>query len=151
VGELYIGGVSQARGYIGRPDQTAEKFVPDGVSGGAGKRLYRTGDLCRWRADGNLEYLGRVDDQVKVRGYRIELGEIESVLKEHEAVKECAVIVSQRVSDKKLVAYVSFNDGDKLDGAALQDYLRERLPEYMTPSTFVTLDALPVTAKRQLF
>jgi amino acid adenylation domain-containing protein len=108
-GELWIGGAGLARGYLNQPGQTAEKFVPDGLSGRVGQRLYRTGDLARWRGDGNLEFLGRLDHQVKVRGYRIELGEIESALKAHQRVQDALVKVNETGDDKVLAAYIIAN------------------------------------------
>ncbi|HEX5322499.1 MAG TPA: amino acid adenylation domain-containing protein [Capsulimonadaceae bacterium] len=143
VGELYIGGHGVARGYIGRPDITAERFVPDPFSGKHGARLYRTGDLCRYHPDGALEYLGRIDNQVKVRGFRIELGEIEGVLLEHASIKEAAVVVREEAAGKRLVAYVA-GDGTP-DIAALRDHLRAKLPEHMVPPAFVVLESLPLT------
>nr|QEO74125.1 condensation domain-containing protein [uncultured bacterium] len=136
-GELYIGGEGLARGYLGRPDLSAERFVPDPFSGRPGARLYRTGDLVR-RKDGALEFLGRVDHQVKIRGFRVELGEIESVLGGHPAVRECAVVVRE----ERLVAYVALQDGGV---EAVRDELRRKLPEYMVPSAFVVLPSLPLT------
>ncbi|HEU4556897.1 MAG TPA: amino acid adenylation domain-containing protein, partial [Longimicrobium sp.] len=142
-GELYIGGVQVARGYQGRAAMTAERFVPDPFSAEGGARLYRTGDLARWRADGAIEYLGRLDLQVKVRGFRIELGEIESVLRKASGVADCTVIVrDDETGDRRLVAYVV----SEADAEALRAHLRRRLPEYMVPSAFVFLDALPLTA-----
>ncbi|HEY7510304.1 MAG TPA: amino acid adenylation domain-containing protein, partial [Vicinamibacteria bacterium] len=142
VGELYLGGVQVGRGYLNRPELTAERFVPDAYGGVAGARLYRTGDLARWLPDGSLEYLGRVDFQVKVRGFRIELGEIESALLRHPEVKDAVVVAREdRPGDQRLVAYVV--------GAAAPERLRgdllERLPEYMVPSAFVSLPALPLS------
>lgn len=139
-GELYIGGVQVARGYIGRPDLTAERFVPDPLSNEPGARLYRTGDLVRWRADGQLEFLGRIDQQVKVRGYRIELGEIESALSGQAGVQACAVAVV----DEQLVGYVAPQDAPGRE--ALRTLLRTRLPDYMVPEAYVYLAALPLTA-----
>ncbi|HYU33064.1 MAG TPA: amino acid adenylation domain-containing protein [Thermoanaerobaculia bacterium] len=139
-GELFIGGDGLARGYIGRPDLTAERFVPDPFCG-AGGRLYRTGDLVFRRPAGALDFLGRSDHQVKIRGYRIELGEIEAVLASHPAVRECAVVVREDVPGSRLlVAYVA---GEAAD---LHGFLDARLPEYMVPSAFVALEALPLTA-----
>jgi acyl carrier protein len=144
-GELYIAGVSLARGYLNRPDLTAEKFVPDPY-GVAGERLYRTGDLARYKADGEIEYLGRLDQQVKIRGYRVEPGEIESVLSQHEAVVEVAVVVREdQPGRKRLVAYLVCDRQPGPSAGELQKMLRDRLPDYMIPSAFVVLDRLPLT------
>jgi amino acid adenylation domain-containing protein len=149
-GELCIGGEGLARGYLKRADLTAEKFIPDGLSGQTGARLYRTGDLTRYLADGNIEYLGRIDYQVKIRGFRIEPGEIEARLRQHEAVREALVLVEGEVKkevagDKRLVAYVVAEREMGLTVDALRRYLRETLPEYMIPSAFVLLDEMPLT------
>jgi acyl-coenzyme A synthetase/AMP-(fatty) acid ligase len=145
-GELALGGACPARGYLGRPGQTAEKFIPDPWSGVPGARLYRSGDLARLLPDGTIEFLGRIDHQVKIRGYRIELGEIEAVLAAHPQVRECAVAVREdRPEDRRLVAWVVPRAGREIDLAELRDHLRERLPDPMVPSAFVKLDALPLT------
>ena len=144
-GEAFIGGAGVALGYHGREALTAERFVPDPFAGRPGARMYRTGDLCRWRHDGLLEHLGRLDHQVKVRGFRIELGEIESVLTEHPAVAQCVVVTrSEREDDVRLVAYVVLRDGAQADAALLREHLRLRLPDYMVPQHVVRLDALPL-------
>jgi acyl-coenzyme A synthetase/AMP-(fatty) acid ligase/aryl carrier-like protein len=166
-GELYLGGIGLARGYWGRGDLTAERFVPDGLSGRKGERLYRTGDLVRWLGDGNLEYLGRLDQQVKVRGFRIELGEIEAALQEHEGVRQAVVIAGEDESgDKRLVAYVvveeksgaSSNGPNGCNGSGRaglrsnewREHLLGKLPEYMVPSVYVELERLPLNANGKI-
>jgi amino acid adenylation domain-containing protein len=145
VGELYIGGAQLARGYLSRPAQTAARFVPDPFSGEAGARLYRTGDLARLRPDGRLEFLGRADQQVKIRGYRIEPGEIEATLVSHERVREALVVVREDgAAGPRLVGYVVPSAAPPTAGE-LRAFLKERLPEYMTPSVFVMLEELPRT------
>jgi acyl-coenzyme A synthetase/AMP-(fatty) acid ligase len=132
-GELYLGGEGQARGYFGRPELTAERFVPSPY--GHGERLYRTGDRVRWLASGELEYLGRIDHQVKVRGFRIELGEVEAALRRHPAVAEVVVVAREDVpGNKRLVAYAVAKPGQTLGAAALRGFLGGVLPEYMVPS-----------------
>jgi len=139
-GELYIGGDGVARGYT-RPELTAERFTPDPF-GPAGTRLYRTGDLVRWRDDGALEFIGRLDHQVKVRGFRIELGEIETALLKHPAVRQVVVVAHGQGTEKMLVAYVV---GDECADDALRTHLKTTLPEYMVPAIFVRLDKLPLS------
>lgn len=144
VGELYIGGTGVARGYRNRPDITSERFVPDPFQGDG--LLYRTGDLARYRPDGALEFLGRADTQVKIRGYRIELGEIEAVLREHPTVDE-AVVLAQDEGDgvKRLVAHVAVEPELRPTVRELRSFIRQRLPDYMVPSLFAVVDALPRT------
>ena len=150
-GELYIGGVGLARGYLNRPDLTAEKFVPNAFSTEPGARLYRTGDRVRWLTDGTLEFLGRIDHQVKVRGYRIELGEIESVLSSHPSVREAVVVVrDDAVGGQRLVAYLVTLGEASLSVADLRAYLQTKLPSYMVPGAFVTLSELPLTPNGKL-
>ncbi len=145
-GEIFVGGAGVGRGYLGEPERTAEVFVPDPYSQQAGSRLYRTGDRGRYRADGQLEYLGRQDGQVKLRGNRIELGEIEAVLRQHVGVREAVVLREER-AEPRLLAYVVARgeQGGRLAGE-LREYLHERLPAWMQPSAFIELDALPVLA-----
>ena len=146
LGEIYIGGAQLGRGYLGRPDLTAERFIPHPFASEPGQRLYRTGDLARFRADGEIEYVGRTDQQTKIRGYRIELGEIEVVLAQHEAVREVAVIAREDViGDQRIVAYVVMIGGEESPSATLRRFLQERLPDYMMPSAFVVMDALPLS------
>ncbi|HWN42365.1 MAG TPA: amino acid adenylation domain-containing protein [Thermoanaerobaculia bacterium] len=147
VGQLYAAGDGLARGYAGRPDLTAERFVPDPVSGEAGTRLYATGDLARWRPSGEIEFLGRADSQVKIRGFRIEPGEIEAVLAEHPEVETPLVIVCEDVAgDRRLVAYVVPVAGRSPEPAALRAWVEEWLPSYMVPAAFVLLSDFPLGA-----
>jgi amino acid adenylation domain-containing protein len=143
-GQIHIGGDGVAREYLGRPDLTAERFVPDRFSGRPGARLYRTGDLGRFYPNGDIELLGRMDHQVKIRGFRIELGEIESVLRECPGVASCVVVVREDVpGEKRLVAYVAAS-GESADTERLRFQLKQKLPDYMVPSAIVRMDALPL-------
>jgi len=145
-GELYVGGVGVARGYMGRPDLTEEKFVPDPFSTQAGARLYRTGDLVRWRHDGQLDYRGRVDRQVKIRGYRIELEEIEAILNGHPDLERAVVEVREdQPGDKRIVAFIVPHSHNKLGLVQFREQLRCLLPAHMIPSSFIELEALPLT------
>lgn len=149
-GELYIGGVGLARGYLNRKELTAAAFIPDPFGGEAGARLYKTGDRARLLTDGTVEYLGRLDFQVKLRGNRVELGEIETVLRGHEAVEDTVVLVRDEESgDPKLVAYVE-TCGKQPEVGALRIFLKSKLPEYMVPNRVVYMDALPVTSHGKL-
>jgi len=144
-GELYIGGAGVARGYLSRPELTAERFIPDPFSQEPGTRLYRTGDLTRYLPDGNIEFLGRCDDQVKIRGFRVELAEVEAALSEHRAVLGACVIAPEYAAgERRLVAYVITEA--ELTIAELRAFLSQKLPSYMLPSTFLMLDKLPLTA-----
>ncbi len=146
-GELCLSGAGLSRGYIGRPELTAEKFIPDPYSPEGGRRMYRTGDLGRYLAEGNLEFLGRADHQVKIRGFRIELGEIESVLGGHPQVREAVVVAREdQPGDRRLVGYVVPREAGSATGDGLREFLKERLPEHMVPSFFVVMDALPLSA-----
>ncbi len=158
VGELYIGGAGLARGYVGRPELTAERFIPSPFARAAGERLYRTGDMARWRADGDIEYVGRVDHQVKIRGFRIELGEIEARLLAHGGVREAAVVAREGISGKQLIGYVApasgaLDSGPTQDGRApeaqfverLKQHLGSSLPDYMVPAKLIILDRMPLT------
>jgi len=151
-GEIYLGGEGLARGYCNQPGLTAERFVPDRLSGETGRRLYRTGDRGRWRADGQLEFLGRADRQVKLRGYRIEPGEIEAALSGHEAVSECAVLVAGQEAEKRqLVAFLVTRKSVKPpDVNELRRYLSTLLPEYMLPSVYSEVQALPLSSSGKL-
>ncbi|HGY55853.1 MAG TPA: amino acid adenylation domain-containing protein [Caldithrix abyssi] len=145
-GELFIGGANVTRGYLFRPQLTAERFIPDPFTGEKGSRLYRTGDLVRWLPDGNIEFIGRVDNQVKIRGFRIELGEIENVLSRHEAVADCVVVKREDTPGvARLIAYFISKEGTNPGHSLLRNYLKEHLPEYMIPAYFVKLDAFPLT------
>jgi amino acid adenylation domain-containing protein len=145
-GEIYIGGASVARGYLNQPELTAEKFIPDPFSAQPGARLYKTGDLARYLPDGNIEFLGRLDDQIKLRGFRIELREIEVVLSQHPAVQQAVVIAREDVpGDKRLVSYVVLRKDQLASVEDLKDQVAKQLPAYMVPSAFVLLEAFPLT------
>jgi amino acid adenylation domain-containing protein len=148
-GELYLAGEALARGYVNAPELTAERFVPHPFASAPGSRLYKTGDLARYSPEGRIEFLGRLDHQVKLRGYRIEPGEIEAVMREHAAVKEAVALLREDTPARpRLVAYVvpeGVGDGDALAAGELSGFLRERLPDYMIPSTFVVLKSLPLS------
>lgn len=146
VGELYIGGEGLARGYLKRPEQTRERFIDDPFSGEPGSRLYKTGDLARYWSDGNIEVLGRQDQQVKVRGFRIELGEIEVALRQHPAVRQAVVVVQEDAhGDKRLVGYWVAEGKEIPPVSEFRRYLQEKLPDYMVPSAFVMLEKFPLT------
>jgi amino acid adenylation domain-containing protein len=149
-GELYLGGVALGRGYLGQADLTAERFVPDPF-GPSGSRLYRTGDRARWRADGELEFLGRVDQQLKVRGFRVEPGEVEAAVRQHPAVRDAAVAAwEQEAGDRRLVIYVVAAAGEPPSVSELRRFLGETLPDYMMPASVVFLDTLPLTPSGKL-
>ncbi|MFZ1289539.1 MAG: amino acid adenylation domain-containing protein, partial [Melioribacteraceae bacterium] len=145
-GELYIGGVSLARGYYKKPHLTAERFLPNPFSKISGDRLYKTGDLARYLSDGNIEFLGRADHQIKMRGFRIELGEIETSISEHEKVKESIVLAKEdKNGEKKLVAYINCKEGKTIEITELRDFVSEKVPDYMVPSVFIFMDKFPLT------
>jgi acyl carrier protein len=147
LGELLVGGICVGRGYLDDGARTAEAFVPDSLGSAAGQRLYRTGDLVRWRAEGVLEYLGRVDQQVKVRGYRIELGEVEAALGAHSGIRETVVEVrGEEQGERRLVAYLVAEGERAISVGELRSYLQERLLEYMVPASYVWLERLPLTS-----
>jgi amino acid adenylation domain-containing protein len=147
-GEIYISGAGVGRGYLGKPELTAERFIPHRFSRSGGERVYRTGDVGRYRADGNIEFLGRIDHQVKIRGFRIELGEIEAALNRHPAVREAVVVARQdQDSGKRLVAYYT---GEEIGAEALRLHLSATLPDYMAPAAYVHLESLPLTQNGKL-
>nr|VFJ59082.1 MAG: amino acid adenylation domain-containing protein [Candidatus Kentron sp. DK] len=147
VGELYAGGAGVARGYLNRPDLNAERFIPDHFSNAPDSRLYRTGDLCRWLPDGNIEFVGRIDNQIKLRGFRVELGEIEAILDRHPAVCETVAVVQDSGERKWLAAYLVLHSQSPILNfeSELRDYLKEKLPSYMIPSAFEVLERFPLT------
>lgn len=144
-GELYISGTCVAHGYLKRPALTAERFLPNPFSNKPGSRMYKTGDLVRYRPDGNVEFLGRNDFQVKIRGMRVELGEIEVELKRHPGVRDVAVVMHKDAQESRLIAYVVFHAGQTVSSKELRDFLHERLPDHMVPAVFVSLEAFPLT------
>jgi amino acid adenylation domain-containing protein len=149
-GELFIGGDGLARGYFNQPGLTAEKFVPHPFSSDRGARLYRTGDTVRQRADGTVEFLGRIDNQVKIRGFRVELGEIKSLLHEHPAVHDVAVAARGTGPSKRAVAYVTLRDGGEAQSGELKEFLRGRAPEFMVPSAIVILSTIPLKSSGKI-
>ncbi len=145
-GELHIGGDGLARGYLNRPELTAEKFIPDPFTPEPGARLYKTGDLVRYRPDGRIEFLSRMDNQVKIRGFRIELGDVEAALRQHPNLRDLVVMARENAADiKQLAAYVVARQAPAPTAVELRRFLKEKLPDYMVPSSFVLLDALPLT------
>ena len=150
-GEIHIGGVGVGMGYLNRPELTAQKFIDNPFSDQPGTRLYKTGDLGRYLPDGNIEYIGRLDHQVKIRGLRIELGDIEAALAQHPDLRQVAVIVREdQAGDKRLVAYVCPQKGKILTSVELRHFLKQKLPDYMVPGSFVMLEALPLTPSGKL-
>jgi amino acid adenylation domain-containing protein len=145
-GELEIGGEGVGRGYLDRPDLTAEKFLPSEYSKQEGGRVYRTGDRVRYRKDGDIEYLGRLDDQVKIKGHRIEVGEVEAVIGQHGGIREAVVVAREETEgDKRLIAYVILEQGADADETELRHYLKSKLPDHMIPSWIVMVEAVPLT------
>jgi amino acid adenylation domain-containing protein len=150
IGGVYLGGVGLGRGYFGNVELTAEKFIPNPFSKEPGERMYLSGDLGRYLPDGSIEYMGRVDHQVKVRGFRIELGEIEAALNGHGAVEQAVVVAQDREGEKRLVGYVTASAGTEVSIEELRDYLKRKLPEYMVPSFIVLMDTLPLTTSGKI-
>jgi len=150
-GELYIGGVGLSRGYLHRPDLTADTFLPDPFSSQPGARMYKSGDLVRFKSDGNVEFLGRLDHQVKIRGFRVELGEIEAALAQHEAVGDCVVTARKdRPGLTRLTAYIVPQNDAKPAVTELREYLKKHLPDYMVPSFFIIMEKFPLTSSGKL-
>ena len=150
LGEIYLGGNNLTRGYLNHPELTSEKFIPNPFSDELGSRLYKTGDLARYLPDGNIEFLGRVDHQVKIRGFRIEIAEIESVLRQHPYIQANTVVVEKRSGSKRLIAYFVGDRELEISHNELRDFLQPKLPDYMLPSVFVQLKALPLTANGKI-
>jgi acyl carrier protein len=149
-GELYVGAAHLAREYLNRPDLTAERFLPDPFSARRGERIYRTGDSARFRSNGEIEFIGRTDDQVKINGFRMDLAEVERALADHRGVSDAVVIVREVGGWQRLVAYVVTRPIGTPSGSQLRAYLRERLPGYMVPSKIVFLEALPMNSNGKL-
>lgn len=150
-GEMYVGGAPLARGYVGRPELTAERFLADPFAGQTDARMYRTGDHARWRADGNVEFLGRTDGQLKIRGFRVELGEVRAVLAQHPQVRECEVIDATDASGRaEMAAFYVPAAGAAPTVEALREHLRARLPEYMIPARIVPVEQMPLTSNRKV-
>jgi Acyl-CoA synthetases (AMP-forming)/AMP-acid ligases II len=148
---LHIGGVALARGYLNRSELTQERFIANPFSNDPESRLYKTGDLARYLPDGNIQFLGRLDNQIKIRGYRIELGEIESVLAQHPDIQQAAVLTREdKPGDRRLVAYCVATANSNALPRDLRSYLQHKLPDYMIPSAFVLLDSLPLTPNGKL-
>jgi amino acid adenylation domain-containing protein len=149
-GEIYLGGAGLARGYLGQAELTAQRFVPNPFSAALGERLYRTGDLARYRPDGNLEFLGRIDDQVKISGHRVEPGEVEEVIQSHPAVQQVAVVVDEEKGLKRLAAYIVPRAGQAVNAFDLKRHIRQTLPEPMVPGAIVEIKELPLTASGKI-
>src|SRR5262249_32904051 len=150
-GEMYVGAAGVARGYLRRPELSAERFITDPFNNRPEALLYKTGDLARYLPDGDIEYLGRIDHQVKIRGFRIELGEVEAALNRHPSVRESIVLVREDTpGEKRLVAYLVAESGKAFTSSELRNFLQQKLPDYMTPATFVTLDVLPLTSNGKI-
>ncbi|HVI72791.1 MAG TPA: amino acid adenylation domain-containing protein, partial [Pyrinomonadaceae bacterium] len=150
-GELHVGGIGVGRGYLNRPALTAEKFIPNPFGETPGERLYKTGDLARYLPDGQIDFQGRKDHQVKIRGFRVELGEIEAAIRSHEGIKEAVVIIKEdKRGDKRLVAYYVSSNEAVVTTHELKNHLKESLPEYMVPSVFVRLEAMPLTSSAKV-
>jgi acyl carrier protein len=150
-GELYVGGAGLSRGYLNRPDLTAERFLPHPFSKEPGWRVYRTGDVGRYLPNGDIEYQGRSDRQVKIRGFRIELGEIEAVLTEHEEIREALMVArDEEAASRQLIAYLVMEPGKAANIESVHRLAKERLPAHMVPAFFVVLDKFPLTANRKI-
>ncbi len=150
-GELHIGGIQVARGYINKPELTKEKFIPDPFADSPDSRLYKTGDLARYLPDGNIEFIGRIDNQIKIRGFRVELGEIETVLSSHDDIVQAVVVLHEYNSeDKRIIAYIVVKDHISVSHSQIRDYLKKKLPDYMIPHYIIKLDTLPTTPSGKL-